>query len=194
MRWFSSDTHFGHLNILAYTDRPFRDVQHMNEMLILNWNAVVMPEDEVWFLGDFAMGKIDQSLPLGLRLNGEKHLVAGNHDRCWTGNGAKAEKWIQRYRDAGFASIQTSATVDIAGQNVRLCHFPPEGDSHEKDRFTEHRPERSSLWTLHGHVHGKNRISGERQVDVGVDANLYAPVSEQTIETIIYGPKKVDSD
>ena len=32
--WFTSDTHFGHAKIIEYCDRPFADVQEMNETLV----------------------------------------------------------------------------------------------------------------------------------------------------------------
>lgn len=53
--WFISDTHFGHVNILKYDERPFADIEEMNEELIKRWNKKVKNGDTVWFLGDFAM-------------------------------------------------------------------------------------------------------------------------------------------
>ena len=54
--WFTSDTHFSHCNIIKYCNRPFKDVDEMNKILIQNWNNVVRPDDIVWHLGDFALG------------------------------------------------------------------------------------------------------------------------------------------
>lgn len=79
----SADAHVGHANIMKYEPgRDFDDVPHMNEMLVRWWNETVAPEDIVFFLGDFAMGRIDDTLPLASRLNGTKVMVYGNHDRC----------------------------------------------------------------------------------------------------------------
>ena len=78
--YFTSDTHFGHRNILEYEKeaRPFETVEEMNEQLIANWNDTVRPKDIVFHLGDFAFGAIN--VPIADRLNGYKRLVMGNHD------------------------------------------------------------------------------------------------------------------
>ena len=54
--FFTSDTHFGHANIINLCKRPFKDVNHMNDMLVENWNNVVTDDDTVFHLGDFAFG------------------------------------------------------------------------------------------------------------------------------------------
>lgn len=46
--FFTSDTHFGHANIINLCKRPFRDVNHMNDMLVENWNNVVTDDDTVF--------------------------------------------------------------------------------------------------------------------------------------------------
>jgi calcineurin-like phosphoesterase family protein len=83
--FFTSDLHFGHANIIQYCNRPFNSVEHMNGVLMSNWNSVVTEDDKVIVLGDFAMGKISETLPVAERLNGMKFLVPGNHDRCFGG-------------------------------------------------------------------------------------------------------------
>lgn len=56
MDFFTSDTHFGHVNIILYCNRPFASVLEMNEQVIARWNDRVGPRDTVYHLGDFAMG------------------------------------------------------------------------------------------------------------------------------------------
>ncbi len=51
-KWFISDTHFSHANIIPYCKRPFKTVTE-NKLLIENWNSHVNPDDTVIFLGDF---------------------------------------------------------------------------------------------------------------------------------------------
>ena len=53
--YFTSATHFNHTNIIRFCSRPFKDVEHMNESHITNWNRVVGPEDIVFHLGDFCL-------------------------------------------------------------------------------------------------------------------------------------------
>lgn len=50
--WFTSDTHFGHKNILRFCKRPWNTVEEMDEGLIQNWNKVVGKDDIVFHLGD----------------------------------------------------------------------------------------------------------------------------------------------
>ena len=53
--FFTSDHHFGHYNVIKYCNRPFTSAQQMDEIMILRWNETVLPDDEVYYLGDFAM-------------------------------------------------------------------------------------------------------------------------------------------
>lgn len=178
MRWFTADLHLGHANIIRYCQRPFASVEQMNDSLSANWIAAVEPTDEVWVLGDVAMGRISETLPLIAGLPGHKHLVPGNHDRCWPGHHRLRPQDVQIYQDVGFEIHPGTVELTVAGRPVLTCHFPVAGDSHDTDRFAEHRPApRNDGWLLHGHVHEKWRTNG-RQLNVGVDVWDYRPVSE----------------
>jgi calcineurin-like phosphoesterase family protein len=177
-RFWTSDLHFGHANIIKYCNRPFTDVGQMNAKLVNNWNEVVGQDDEVWVLGDVAMGSIEQSLAFVRRLNGVKTLVTGNHDRCWSAAGAKSQRWVEVYQAAGFNTI-LHGTIEIVfdDQPAVACHFPYAGDSQDADRYTALRPEDLGRTLLHGHVHDRWQVSG-RQINVGVDVWDYRPVSD----------------
>jgi calcineurin-like phosphoesterase family protein len=184
-RYFTADLHLGHRNIIDYCDRPFRDVDEMNEALIDRWNSIVAPSDEVVVLGDFAMGRIAETLPAAGLLRGRKVLVAGNHDRCWRGHSKGVDSWIRRYLDAGFDEVwQGSVELEVGGVPVVACHFPYRGDSHDHDRFVEHRPVDAGEWLLHGHVHERWQVS-EKMINVGVDVWDYAPVAETALADLI---------
>lgn len=190
--WFTSDLHFGHANIIEYSGRPFSNVDHMNRALIERWNALVQPADTVWVLGDVAMGRITDTLALVRQLAGHKLLLAGNHDRCWDGHGARAVEWIDRYSEAGFEEIhQGSIELTVGGHDVLACHFPYSGDSQDQDRYPHARPVDNGLWLVHGHVHEQWRQHG-RMINVGCDAWACQPVDEAAIAALIAaGPNDI---
>jgi len=181
-RYWTSDIHFGHLNIIKYCDRPFGDPEDMNAQIIERWNEVVQPDDAVMVLGDVALGKIRETLPLVGKLNGTKYLVPGNHDRCWPGHKGFTT-WNDKYLEAGFARIlpvQEVAHIGPKRTEVLICHFPYHGDSHEDDRYTEWRPKDFGMPLLHGHVHD-TWLHNANQFNVGLDVHDYRPVAEDEI-------------
>lgn len=93
--FFTSDTHFGHENIINYCNRPFTDVQQMDSYLINAWNSVVHKEDIVYILGDFSFRTNVESSSICKKLNGTKYLVKGNHD----------ESSNYAYRKMGFEDV-----------------------------------------------------------------------------------------
>ena len=66
--WFTADLHLGHSNIIDYCGRPFANVDAMSRALIDNWNQAIAEDDTIWVIGDFALGKIAETLPLPLPL------------------------------------------------------------------------------------------------------------------------------
>ena len=48
MNYYISDLHIGHENILRFDNRPFADVNEMNNKLIENWNGRVCSDDTVF--------------------------------------------------------------------------------------------------------------------------------------------------
>jgi calcineurin-like phosphoesterase family protein len=73
-----SDTHLGHTNILTYCNRPFKNVEVMNQELSRRWNRKVNKHDVVYFLGDFVFR--GNTGYWKSHLNGEKTFIRGNHD------------------------------------------------------------------------------------------------------------------
>jgi calcineurin-like phosphoesterase family protein len=79
-----SDTHFGHANILKFTDsttgqriRPqFSSVEEMDEHMVQCWNSVVNDGDIVYHLGDVYYDNGHRVLP---QLKGRKRLI---HINC----------------------------------------------------------------------------------------------------------------
>jgi len=131
----------------------------------------------------------------------------------WDGNGAQTvarrDFWTAQYRDAGgFADVVTGkAMLKRTGKpvivplrpefgmapvlSVQLSHFPRAGDSplDSSDRYARYRPRPAGAskvdpWLVHGHVHNAWTVNG-RQVNVGVDVWDFAPVSAETLLSVI---------
>jgi calcineurin-like phosphoesterase family protein len=186
--WFTSDTHFSHRNIINLSNRPFLthnepDIDLHDQTLIDNWNTVVRSEDLAIHLGDVALGKIADSLPLVGLLNGCKVLVPGNHDRVFSGEKEKSRnRFDPEYRKV-FNVIWPEIVqtwIPHLESYITLSHFPYSGDSQENDRHVDKRPTDSNLPLIHGHIHEKRRIEGN-MFNVGVDVNDYTPVHHSVI-------------
>ena len=78
--FFTSDTHFFHKNIIQFCQRPFNDINDMQEKLISNWNNTVPKDGIVFFLGDFAFGNSTEWIKIIKQLNGYIYFILGNHD------------------------------------------------------------------------------------------------------------------
>lgn len=76
--YFTSDTHFGHSNLIK-NFRGFESSDEHNQWLIDDWNSVVKKRDLVIHLGDVSL---DHKILVDImpKLNGTKKLVIGNHD------------------------------------------------------------------------------------------------------------------
>jgi len=197
-RWYTADTHLGHTNILKYCNRPWDNVTRMNEAIIDNINEICNEDDELWILGDIALGQLRDSLDYIQFIKPEVHAIIGNHDRCFIRANAteakiaKAERSRQPYLNAGIVSLQTETRHLLGDHEVVLSHFPYSEDHTETDRFTHARPKNEGKWLLCGHVHNlwKQR---EKQINVGVDVRNFYPIHEDEITHIISkGPQDID--
>ena len=69
-QFYISDWHYGHANVIAFDNRPFKSLLEMDEALVDRWNAVVSPGDIVYVLGDMFWCKAqDASGESGIELS-----------------------------------------------------------------------------------------------------------------------------
>lgn len=78
--WVWSDQHFYHKNIIRFSERPYMDVEQMNEHLIANFNDYVGVNDVSIWVGDVGFANETKINELIDQCNGYKILVLGNHD------------------------------------------------------------------------------------------------------------------
>jgi calcineurin-like phosphoesterase family protein len=162
--YFWSDPHFFHKRILEFTDRPYATVEEMNDALLEQWNSTVTKRDRGFLLGDLSFGSRVQTKEILEKLNGQLHVIRGNHDDP-----------IDRYSSM-FASYQDYKEIRIDGQKIVLMHFPIES-WHGAHKGT---------WHLHGHCHGSLPDKGIPRIDVGVDAfGRGGPLSFERIKEIM---------
>ena len=173
--WFTSDTHFCHSNIIHFCKRPFKDVYAMNNAMIDRWNECVGETDDVYHLGDFVIGghaKHDFILP---ELNGNIHLIKGNHD-VYAG-----KQWFEDYfvwvKDYHEMHIPDEDAFNGKKQHIVMSHFP---------RYSWHQGH-SGSWMLHGHCHGNiNDVNKTTtRIDVGADNFGLKPINYEELKCIM---------
>lgn len=174
--FFTSDTHFGHRNVINFAGRPFSSVEEMNTALIDNWNNTVPKDGIVFHLGDFVHGGYSAWRKILSKLNGTIYLVLGNHD---------FKNFNPTYVN-GMKSVSQQMYIIVEGQRIYLNHNP----------FLAFGGAFDGTWQLFGHVHsGPMSRTGQdmprlkylfpTQYDVGVDNNDYMPISFYKVKAII---------
>ena len=155
MIYFTSDLHFFHKNIAKHcpATRPYSSVVEMNEWLIKNHNSVMLDTDTLYILGDVSFGNSAQTLEVLKRMNGQKIVIRGNHD-----------KWLDStsYRslaEVGVIQVHDLLEVKLERQRFILCHYAMR---------TWNQQHRGSIH-LFGHSHGSLPGFG-KSMDVGWDA------------------------
>ena len=160
MHWYTADLHLNHEAVIRFCNRPFSTASEMDSHICDAICRKVLPDDDLWIIGDFAFAKEISRAAIQARfasLPGRKHLVVGNHDL----------KWI---RDLPWHSVHDILTVKDEESTFVLCHYP---------MITWPRARYGTI-QLFGHVHNNWRGS-RNSVNVGVDVWDFAPASRRDI-------------
>lgn len=162
-KWFISDTHFFHANILKFTDadgkrlRPFNSLDEMHEYMIEKWNSVVKDNDYVYHLGDVTFQYHGAFNNLMHRLKGKKRLIVGNHDKI--GNPGLMQHFEKVELWKGFKE-----------GNFTASHFQLKEGSF-----------RDGAYNVHGHTHKDSELP---YISVCVEVVDYTPVNIEEISSI----------
>ncbi|MHB1485325.1 MAG: metallophosphoesterase [Saccharofermentanales bacterium] len=165
MIYFTSDLHLGHANIIKLCNRPFSDLDEMNETLISNWNSRVTNGDKVYIVGDLIFRSSIRPETYLDRLKGKKHLILGNHDKSWI-NKIDTSKY--------FISVGNMQSIGDGKRKIILCHYPMMSwESMSKPSYL-----------IFGHMHNNTKAnywellkSMPCALNAGVEINNYVPVS-----------------
>ena len=160
MKYYTSDLHLSHKNIIEYENRPFSSIEEMDNTIIHIINYRLSPDDELYILGDFTLEKnVDKVNSLIRRIKCKKHLILGNHDYF-----VKNESLCSL-----FDSVHHYLEIDDNGQKVILFHYPIQNWNLKKYGSIH----------LYGHVHSKEELQLKEYnaFNVGVDVNNFKPVT-----------------
>lgn len=148
--WLVSDTHFFHVNVGRYCNRP----DGWQELIVSNWNLHIQPGDIVFHLGDLAFGKKENMEALAAQLNGRLYLMRGNHDRRSAGF----------YHDLGITLVNDPYRMETdTGVKLVFSHRPIV-------------PLLPGLLNLHGHIHNSPAPElGLRHINISIDVRQLRP-------------------
>ena len=151
----TSDHHFYHTNIIKYCNRPFLNIENMNNELIKRWNNVIAKEDIVYHLGDFFLGNKKEISRIVNLLHGKIRLIMGNHDHAS----------IRNYYEYGFNEVYRKPVILIQ-YNVILSHAP----IINIDKY-------GILKNIHGHIHNSSSVNfTHTSYNACVEVNDYKPI------------------
>lgn len=116
MNYFISDLHFGHTNCIAFDNRPFITIQQHDEYIIKAWNETVSIEDDVYILGDISWYNSTKTVDIFKQLNGNLHLIKGNHDSQVLKNPELRKLFVEI---VDYKELFIDKDISIV-----LCHYP----------------------------------------------------------------------
>jgi calcineurin-like phosphoesterase family protein len=179
MNWLTADNHFGHSKIIEYCNRPFTNVDEMDDIMIENWNSVVDDLDTVYHLGDIVFGDRKNFDKYIRRLKGNIKIIPGNHDWRWLAKWDRYNDYMQPKSLSGIGidvldAIHVLKDMPNKGNYIVLCHYPIA--MWDRSHYNSYH--------LHGHSHGEFHYQG-KIYDVGVDGNNYYPIPIDKIVDIM---------
>jgi calcineurin-like phosphoesterase family protein len=167
--WFTADLHAQHPKMVDICNRPTTREEQDEWLLKEVFNKHVQKNEEVYILGDVSLGKRQDAEKWVARMNGNKHLILGNHDK----NVAHLGNWCEITQIKDFTFSRFGVNIHIV-----LCHYP---------MLSWNRRIHGS-WHLFGHEHCRNIGHVGFSFDVGIDRiGLWRPYNLYEICKIMHG-------
>lgn len=180
--YFAADLHLGHPRVAkarGFNSVTAHDAAVMSALYTLNPDT-----DELYLLGDLAVGDPMPALDALSRLHLPVHCVLGNHDSAHSSH-PYADEWRELY-EAVFETVTEHTSVTLGGRTVSLSHFPFAGTPDRYSRVDWSRwqvTDDGATLLIHGHTHSCDPVSGPRSVCVSLDAWNIKPASERDVMT-----------
>ena len=213
MIWFISDTHYNHTNMCygvsswekkEKSTRRFNTLVEMNDAIVKSINNCVDQDDEIYFLGDWSFGGIENIYAFWKRIICKNiYFIPGNHDNnikknkmlpnCHWGDASMSDGYEvydgfpDKYSVGDNVLAKTLftnvlpelTTITYNKQLFVLSHYPIE-QWEDMDIGSIH---------LHGHCHHNlddNETNKKyRRMDVGIDWKEFRPYSIDEILIIM---------
>lgn len=141
----TSDLHFNHDKDFIWKPRGCESVKEMNEMIISKWNEVVGAKDDVYILGDLMLGG-KESIEYLKRLNGNLHIILGNHD---------STNWQAEYKKLdNLVEMVWATRIKHNGYKFFLTHYPCLADNYDD----KEKPLNKRIFNLCGHAHTTDKF------------------------------------
>ena len=174
MIYFTSDLHLGHDRAFVYEPRGYSCVEAMNSAILYNWNSVITPEDDVYVLGDLMLGDNSIGMNILKQLNGNIHIIRGNHD---TDN-----RLIQYKMLPNVVEICDAKYLKYKKYHFYLTHYPCLTGNLQKESLSQ------MTLNLHGHIHSNKKFFYDLPYcyNVAVDAHDCTPISIDKIILDMY--------
>lgn len=150
-----SDLHFFHKNIIKFSNRPYINIQQMNETLIANHNDCVTDEDICIWVGDVGFGNDAQINELLDQCNGYKILIIGNHDFN-----------KRKIRKLNFDEIHLIYQITVPEVSMVFTHYPMHNI-------------KLPWFNIHGHlhVHPKLETGNILHFNANCEAHMFRPIT-----------------
>ena len=172
----TSDTHWGHANIIRFCNRPFKSVEDMDAYMINKWNETVGVDDTVFHLGDIAFLPGEKIVDILMSLNGKIKLVPGNHDKRFLKYKKKCD-----IDPSKFEVLDPLLEINLEGRQFTFCHFPLQEWNGSYAGGTVH---------LHGHTHSK--LVSTSSTDLRIDAKYTMMPNGEWYEGLPNMPNRYD--
>lgn len=164
---YISDLHLFHKNVTKagrdFDKRPYMDLEEMHSDILLKWNQAVTNADHVFILGDFVWkftaDNRDEVMKMLKEMNGNLHLIIGNHDKIKDSNLKKRFEEIVHYK-------RVDDVLDGENRTVIMSHYyMPLYEQHYRGAIL-----------LHGHSHNSSESDMEREITELVKSKGFSPV------------------
>ena len=151
----------------------------MNEEYVKRWNRLVTNEDDIYVLGDLMLGNNDIGVHYLNQLNGNIHIVLGNHD-------TPTRQALYKADVHKVVEVKWAIMLNYKKYHFFMTHFPCMTGNLEKESLKQ------MTLNLYGHTHQKTNFYEDRpyMYHVGVDSHNGYPVLLDDIIEEMYAKVK----